>query len=258
MSEAVPAGLSGVPLPALLLLLESVERGRVGCPLSEVELLSAGFGKAAAPLLDALGGLGAEAVRAALRLVVAERVHRPPPRLRLVWTGPEAKESVSRDTALAVRELFEGARRSVIVGGYAFDRPDILAPLHAAMRDRGVAATLFLDIDGHARTAEGAAAHATAKIDRFFREVWTFGAPRPEVYYDPRTAMPGPPWASLHAKCIVVDDARTLVTSANFTERGQSRNIEAGVWIEDRAFGEELAAQWRALIAAGLVRRYAG
>lgn len=258
MSREVARGLSAVPLPAISLLLEAVERGRVECPLSEAGLLSAGLGAASRAFLDALDGLGTEAASAALRLVVAERVHRPPPRLRLVWTGPEARGSVSRDTALAVRELFEGAERSVIVGGYAFDRPEILAPLHAAMRDRGVVATLFLDIDGTARTPEGADAHATAYIDAFFRDVWTFGLPKPDIYYDPRTAMPGPPWASLHAKCVVVDDTRALLTSANFTARGQTRNIEAGVWIEDRGFAEELAGQWRALCAAGLVRRYKG
>lgn len=70
--------------------------------------------------------------------------------------------------------------------------------------------------------------------------------------------MRGPPWASLHAKCIVIDNARTLVTSANFTNRGHTRNIEAGVLIEDKAFAEELAAQWRLLVVAELVRQYIG
>jgi phosphatidylserine/phosphatidylglycerophosphate/cardiolipin synthase-like enzyme len=69
---------------------------------------------------------------------------------------------------------------------------------------------------------------------------------------------PGRPWASLHAKCTVVDDERTLITSANFTDRGQTRNIEAGVLIEDGAFAEEVSAQWRLLITADLVRRYRG
>jgi len=105
---------------------------------------------------------------------------------------------------------------------------------------------------------QSADAYATKVIDKFFREVWTFGLPKPDVYYDPRTAMPGPPWASLHAKCVVVDDETTLITSANFTDRGQTRNIEAGVLIDDRAFAEELGAQWRQLIAAGLVHRYVG
>ncbi|WP_437877940.1 DISARM system phospholipase D-like protein DrmC [Sorangium sp. So ce513] len=258
MSAKTPSGLSQVPRSVLERLLASIERRHMECPLSELELLASGYGALVPAILDALGGLGAEAATAALRLVLAERTHRPPPRLSLVWTGPEARGSVARDTALLVRDLFEGAKRSVIVGGYAFDRPGILEPLHAVMGSRGVRALMFLDIPGEARSAQDADAFATAAIDRFFREVWTFGAPKPDVYYDPRTATPGPPWASLHAKCIVVDDERALITSANFTERGQTRNIEAGVLIEDRSFAEELGAQWRILIAAGLVRPYKG
>jgi phosphatidylserine/phosphatidylglycerophosphate/cardiolipin synthase-like enzyme len=146
----------------------------------------------------------------------------------------------------------------VIVGGYSFDTPEILEPLYWAMKERGVNAMLFLDIDGTAATIAGADAFATSAIDRFLRDVWTFGTPKPELYYDPRTASPGPPWASLHAKCIVVDDERSLITSANFTDRGQTRNIEAGVLIEDAAFAAELAGQWRQLVSEGLVRRYNG
>lgn len=68
------------------------------------------------------------------------------------------------------------------------------------------------------------------------RDVWTFGLPKPDVYYDPRTATPGPPWASLHAKCVIVDDENAFITSANFTDRGQSRNIEVGGTHRGRAF----------------------
>lgn len=77
-------------------------------------------------------------------------------------------------------------------------------------------------------------------------------------FYDPRTAVPGPPWASLHAKCVVVDDRKTLVTSANFTDRGQARNIEAGVLIEDEEFSRKLTAQWRTLVSHRLVERCRG
>jgi phosphatidylserine/phosphatidylglycerophosphate/cardiolipin synthase-like enzyme len=77
------------------------------------------------------------------------------------------------------------------------------------------------------------------------------------VYYDPRTVLPRN-WVSLHAKCVVVDGRFTLVTSANFTDRGHSRNIEAGVLVEDTAFAKRFAAQWRGLIDSGLARRYAG
>jgi hypothetical protein len=53
-----------------------------------------------------------------------------------------------------------------------------------------------------------------------------------------------------------VDDRFALVTWANFTDRGQTRNIEAGVLVEDRAFASALAAQWRGLIESGLVHAH--
>jgi phosphatidylserine/phosphatidylglycerophosphate/cardiolipin synthase-like enzyme len=252
------AGLTRVSLPMLEHVLSTLERGRLECPFSEADLVDSGFHGVPSDVVDALVGVDTRSATALLRVVIAERVHRPPPRLDLVWTGPETRASVAKSTGLVVQGLFESAQRSVIVGGYSFDTPEILEPLYRAMKDRGVNATLFMDIDGTAATTAGADAFATAAIDRFLRDVWTFGTPKPELYYDPRTASPGPPWASLHAKCIVVDDERSLITSANFTDRGQTRNIEAGVLIEDAAFAAELAGQWRQIVSEGLVRKYNG
>jgi len=254
-------GLSRIPLATLEQLLAAVERGRVACPFTEADLVDSGFRGATADVVEALRGVDASGVLAVLRVVVAERVHRPPPRLDLVWTGPETKASIARDTGLVVQKLFESARNSVIVGGYTFDTPEILKPLHDVMIRHNVKAAFFVDIDGATRP-EDAERFATAAIDRFFREVWTFGLPKPDVFYDPRTAVrgdiPGHEWVTLHAKCIVIDDERSFITSANFTDRGQTRNIEAGVLIEDKTFSEELAGQWRQLVSAGLVKRYGG
>lgn len=252
-------GLSFLATPDLETLLQAVETGRLECPPSLAGLLGLGLGTRATALCEILGAVDRGGVAVALRMVLAERAHRPPPRLDLVWTGPEAGASPTRDTAIVLRQLFERARSSVIMAGFRFDHgEDLLRPLHVAMKDRGVTAMVCLDIDGEAATAAGADAFATQKIDAFFRDNWPFGAPRPDVYYDPRTAAPGPPWASLHAKCVVVDDLLTLIGSANFTARAQTRNIEAGVLIEDRAFAERVSGQWRSLVDAGLVRRYVG
>ena len=70
--------------------------------------------------------------------------------------------------------------------------------------------------------------------------------------------MRGPPWASLHAKCVVVDERLTLIGSANFTQRGQERNVEAGVLIDDEFFAKALTAQWSTLVSAEVMRRYRG
>lgn len=255
----VPKALSAIPAATLETLLQAVRRGLVPCPVTESGLLAGGFGTWSAALAATLGAIERAGVELSLTVAIAERVHRAPPRLELVWTGPEGPASATRDTSVVVRRLFEQARDSVIVAGYSFDHgEDILRPLHQAMSERGVHAMLFLDIEGETGDTARADAYAHAKIDEFFVENWPFGPPRPDVFYDPRTAVKGPPWCSLHAKCVVVDSRFALIGSANFTERGQERNVEAGVLIEDEDFAGRLAAQWRGLVEAGLVRRYRG
>lgn len=257
-----PRGLSRIPQHMLEQILDLLTQGRLECPITAADLVDAGFHGRASDVAEALAGVDRAGAEAALRITIAERVYRPPPRLELVWTGPETRASIARSTALVVERLFNEATRSVIIGGYRFDTQDILEPLHRAMTERGVTVTVFVDIDGATANPSEADAFATAFIDKWLREVWPVGAPRPAVYYDPRTAIrgdvPGYEWATLHAKCVVVDDERSLITSANFTDRGQTRNIEVGVLIADTAFSEQLAGQWRQLVSGGLVRRYAG
>jgi hypothetical protein len=252
-------GLTRISTHTLEALAKALERGALTFPLTETSLLANGFAAGAADVVRALGDTDARGALAAVAVTLAERLHRAPPRLDLVWTGPEARLSTSRDTAIVVRQLFERARKSVIVGGFRFDHgEELFRPLHAVMRDHGVQATFFVDIATRATSAEAAEAHATDFLDRFFWKEWKFGDPKPDLYYDLRTAMPGPPWVSLHAKCVMIDDEIALVTSANFTDRGQTRNTELGVRIEDPSFASQVAAQWRGLIAEGVVKKHVG
>jgi phosphatidylserine/phosphatidylglycerophosphate/cardiolipin synthase-like enzyme len=82
---------------------------------------------------------------------------------------------------------------------------------------------------------------------------------RPCVYYDPRALSTDLAiCASLHAKCIVIDDEIAFVTSANFTEWAQERNLEAGVLIRDGGFARSLRNQFESLIAASRLRLLPG
>jgi len=54
--------------------------------------------------------------------------------------------------------------------------------------------------------------------------------------------------ATWHAKVVVVDEETSFVTSANFTEWAQQRNVEAGVLIQNAAFGRQLCQQFEALV----------
>jgi len=94
--------------------------------------------------------------------------------------------------------------------------------------------------------------------DDFRTRQWP-GVRMPEVFYDPRAlASARGPRASLHATCIVVADERVLVTSANFSEAAQERNIEVGVLVRDAYLARALSGQFETLLAAGQLRRVPG
>jgi len=230
-------GLTEVALPDLEALLRLIERERIRPPATEAALASHGL-EHIFEHLGALARLDSASLQSFLRIAIAERRHRPVPRVDLVWTGPEALVSTARDTLVVVRELFENAQKSVLIGGYAFDHgKDISAPLYKVMAERAVDATIFLN-----------------SVEGFLEENWPFGEPLPTIFCDPRTAESESRF-SLHAKCIVVDEARALVTSANFADRGQTRNIEMGVLVDDPGLATRLVLQWRGLIESGLVTK---
>jgi phosphatidylserine/phosphatidylglycerophosphate/cardiolipin synthase-like enzyme len=191
-------------------------------------------------------------VHAVVSAVIAERRRPPATRVSLVWTGPETRASAARDTGVVVRELFASAQRHVLIAGYSFERGEaILAPLHGAMRDRGVGVEMFVRLDGAETAPMDAAWFLRTQAAAWRTRYWSFGAPVPTLYVDPRAAVPKS-YASLHAKCIVVDGERALVGSANFTDRGQTRNIEAGVLVHDARFAMELVRQFHDAVGAGL------
>ena len=85
------------------------------------------------------------------------------------------------------------------------------------------------------------------------------GARLPEVFSDRRAlSMERGPRAVLHAKCVVVDERWSFVTSANFTEAAQERNIEVGVVLDHPALAQALGAQFQGLRERGRFRRMAG
>ena len=47
---------------------------------------------------------------------------------------------------------------------------------------------------------------------------------------------------SLHAKCLIIDRREALITSANFTEAAQQRNVEVGVVIRHEPLAERSAS----------------
>ena len=243
-------GLSKVPLPTLEHLLRLVSLGTLRPPLTETALRAQGLGSHWPDFVWLLR-LDQAGLSSVIQAVMAERRARPLSRTELVWTGPETRVSAARDTAVVLRELFAKAKHSVLLAGFAFtDGRDIFAPLHEAMRARGVEARLFLhlnDLPGHSPDEA-----VRVGIRNFLNANWPFGDPIPSLYYDPRTVTPNSS-INLHAKCVVIDERLSLISSANFTHNAQARNIEVGVLIDDPTFAHDLVRQCQGLIEAGLV-----
>jgi phosphatidylserine/phosphatidylglycerophosphate/cardiolipin synthase-like enzyme len=246
MSDTSPAALA-VSDSDLDALVRALRDGALAAPLTRTALQAAGFGHLVGSL-EPYSSLDPDALRLLFEVVLAERRARRGPVVKVVWSGEDGLVSRARYTVVVVPELFTRARRHVLLAGYSFDRgAELFAPLHAVMRDHGVTVDLFLDL-GQLEEA----LHAHALLVLFDAQMWPFGPPRPRIYYDPRTASPHAR-TSLHAKCLVVDHEVSLITSANFTDRGRTRNLEAGVLIEDRDLATSLEQQWAGLVEAGVV-----
>ncbi|MBU1433312.1 DISARM system phospholipase D-like protein DrmC [Myxococcota bacterium] len=185
--------------------------------------------------LVTLEGLSGEVLEVVLAAVLAERAARPPAP-ELVWSGPSV--GPTRDTEVTLKGLFEEAQEHVFVAGFAFDHSArIFAPLARRVQAREIKATMLIDL------RERAPKEARDRS-------WPFPRPWPRFYYDARHD-----YASQHAKCVLVDERVALVGSANFTDRGQRRNIEAGVLVRDPIFVEQLAAQLNGLLLVKGIKR---
>lgn len=252
---------------AMLDLSEALAAGRLKPPYSVLRIAD----YVPEPVADDIGAdfvrMGASGMEPAhiaecLQLLAAEREanQQTVDRLQLVWTGPDVPGSVSRDTGVVVKELFTCARRSVLLSTFTVRRGrDVFAPLAEAInRNPTLKVRLAVNVgrDGDWSTPEYQI--LTRFAEQFWQNHWPWPS-RPFVYYDPRAlSTDAAICASLHAKCIVIDNEIAFVTSANFTEWAQERNLEAGVLIRDEGFARSLRNQFEALIAASRLRLLPG
>lgn len=159
-------------------------------------------------------------------------------RPQLVWTAPGAP-AAARRTAQVINDLVGKAKEDLLVVGYSLTKaagPFIAAVAEAAAR--GVTCTVVAD-----RMEEKLATLA---------ELWPSQIGLPRLWTRPPNAADEK--SALHAKFVVVDRHRLLLTSANLTYHGFHGNMEVGVLLEGSvaAEAEQLVREWS---KAGLIRR---
>jgi phosphatidylserine/phosphatidylglycerophosphate/cardiolipin synthase-like enzyme len=171
-------------------------------------------------------------------------------------SGPDVPGVPIFNTQATVASLFSQAQQEVLLTSYVFHSAgDILRSLaekHDANPDLRV--RIILDLT-HKRGPEKRpyAAVAPSFIQHFKEHQWA-GERLPEIW-DYREGFENTDAGVMHAKVIVVDRKTALVTSANFTEAAQDRNIEAGVLIQNAHFSGRLQSYFESLIEKQALKR---
>jgi phosphatidylserine/phosphatidylglycerophosphate/cardiolipin synthase-like enzyme len=251
--------------PSIESLLKAIESGRVTFPFSTPALASL-IATAEAPAITQElndlweGGMGQNGLVYLLRSILAERTAQQTQRnsIDLVWTGDEILGASGRDTKIAVQELFQQAQHSVLISSYAIDKGNSAKALFGKLaikmdQDYKLTVRMFLNIQRKFKNPTASEVLIRDYAQRFQQEIWP-GQRLPEVFYDPRSLeVSGKTRACLHAKCVVVDEEYSLVTSANFTEAAHERNIEAGVMLKDKTLAKALTSQFETLATRKLL-----
>ncbi|MCO8123323.1 DISARM system phospholipase D-like protein DrmC [Stieleria sp. TO1_6] len=255
--------LSDSDLRSLAMGLES---GRISVPCSALQIRRLISGPFVDDVVSGINRLAEESfngnqVAACLNMISMDRLGNSgglKPQIDLVTSGPEAPGLTNRDTAVVVRELFTHAMKSVVVVGYAIYQGQMVFQALAKRMDEipDLDVEFFLNIARPDRDTTQSEIIVSRFVERFKTTQWPKSGRLPKVHYDPRSvADDSRIRSSLHAKCVIVDNAHVFISSANFTEAGQQRNIEVGLHLNSSHLATKTSLHFRKMLEAGLFKR---
>jgi len=252
--------LAGATPSDLIALAGGLLDGRIGTPSSAGAVQLAGFGQGAVAFLEGLRGTDPKVIAWMLQRLAEER-RRADDRFanvaRLVWSGASEGSRGFRDTRSVLDSLFARAERHVLVSTFViYNGRAVFSALARRMAERPeIEVEMYVHLGSKSGAPEDEHEEVSTYLETFARDHWPGGGRWPAIHYDPEGRSLGPTRTTLHAKCVVVDERWAFVTSANFTEAAQERNIEAGVLLDHPRLAAALAEQFRALRESGRLRR---
>lgn len=175
----------------------------------------------------------------------------------LVVSGPDVPGVPTADTYSVVQSLFQEATSEVVVAGYAFYNGKALFERLNEQRIRNPALKILFHVDVPRRHGDTTSPEGLVKkyVDEFRLKHWPW-EPLPELYFDPRALESDAKIrASFHAKVVSIDRRKLLITSANFTEAAQQKNIELGVLCSLPYLAERVCSYFEGLRSTGQLRR---
>jgi PLD-like domain len=220
-------------------------------------------GVSAAQVFDALSDLLATGIAPQHAAIVVDAIADaresatdPTEIVDLVLSGPEVPGITTGDTLATLRTLISEAKREVLMIGYAVhNAKPIFEPLASKMANSNLRVAFCIDI-GRKMGDTSLDSEIVRRFAHEFREKHWPWPNLPDIYYDPRSLSDNPMHrSSLHAKCVIADRKRALVTSANFTEAAWTRNIELGVLINYEPLVSRLSDYMDGLIRNQALRK---
>jgi len=180
------------------------------------------------------------ALRAAAEAASAVEVDH---RAEIAWTGPATEAVPLRRVDQVIYDMVGNAKEEVLLVTYAAYKAERALTALRDATDRGVHVRLVIELaqeSGGKITFDGLQAFRTA-------------VPSAQVFYwplDRRKRSASGACGAMHAKCLVSDRSRAIVSSANLTDYALEANMELGLLVE-RAVAVRLAEHFDQLIVRG-------
>jgi cardiolipin synthase len=180
------------------------------------------------------------ALRAAAEAATAVGIDQ---RAEIAWTGPATEAVPLRRVDQVIYDMVETAKEEVLLVTYvAYKAERALKALRDAA-DRGAHVRLVIEL---AQASGG-------KISFDGLEAFRTAVPSAQIFYwplDRRKRTASGSYGAMHAKCLVADRSRAIVSSANLTDYALESNMELGLLVA-RAVAARLAEHFDQLIVRG-------
>jgi phosphatidylserine/phosphatidylglycerophosphate/cardiolipin synthase-like enzyme len=164
-------------------------------------------------------------------------------RAEIAWTGPATEAVPLRRVDQVIYEMIVNASDEVLLVTFAAYKAERAVKALRDATDRGVVVRLVIEL----------AQESGGKISFDGLQAFRSAVPSAQVFYWPlnrRKRNELGAYGSMHAKCLVSDKSKAIVSSANLTDYALEANMELGL-VVGRSIAYRLAEHFDQLIARG-------
>ncbi|MEE1059786.1 MAG: phospholipase D-like domain-containing protein [Treponema sp.] len=185
------------------------------------------FSKAKIELKKNFPSCSEEEINKFLNIILQIDKNKKTEKSKIVFTGPTSFLLKQTKIWEEVKTMFTKAERSITLTGYSVsDYFDEMLEILIQKSMQGIYINLYInEYEKHEEVLKKLIAYKTGNS---YIRIYKYNQPEDDKM------------AALHAKMIVVDGCKSLISSANLSYHGMEGNIEAGIYIESEEKGREI------------------